>query len=102
MSANLLRLKAGIAPKNGRGSPREAGLEPAQSTSRNPLEQPWSLPPEEFTCLRRRFGRQARRAPRPDLKKFTPAHNETAALIAQIQKIEQEIIDQRVAALYGL
>jgi hypothetical protein len=71
--------------------PREVGLEPAQSASRNPLEQPWSLPPEEF----------ARRAPRPDLKKFTPARDETAALTAQIQKIEQEI-DQRMAALYGL
>ena len=77
---------------------REVGLEPAQSTSRHPLEQPWSLPPDDFTCLRRSFGRQARRAPRPDLKKFTPARDETAALTAQIQKIECEI-DQRVATL---
>lgn len=70
---------------------REVGLEPAQSTSRNPLEQPWSLAPEEFI----------RRAPRPDVKKFTSARDETAALTEQIQTIEREI-DQRVAALYGL
>ena len=49
---------------------RDVGLEPAQSVSRNPLEQPWSLAPEEFT----------HRAPRPNLKKFTPARDETAAL----------------------
>ena len=70
---------------------REVGLPAAQSTSRNPLEQPWLLPPGEFT----------RRAPRPDLKKFTPAREETAALTEQIQTIEREI-DARVAALYGL
>jgi hypothetical protein len=69
----------------------EVGLEPAQSTSRNPLEQPWSLPTEEFT----------RRAPRPDVKKFTPARDETAALTEKIQTLEREI-DGRVAALYGL
>lgn len=91
MSANWRRLEAGIAPRNGCESPREAGLEPAPSKSRNPLEPPWSLPPEEFT----------RRAPRPDLKKFTPARDETAALTEQIQTIEREI-DQRVATLYGL
>jgi hypothetical protein len=70
---------------------REVGLEPAQSTSRNPLEQPWSLPPDEFT----------RRAPRPDVKKFTPARDETAALTEKIQTVERQI-DDRVAALYGL
>jgi hypothetical protein len=70
---------------------RDIGLAPAQSTSRNPLEQPWTLTPEEFT----------RRAPRPDLKKFTPARDETAVLTEQIQTLEREI-DQRVAALYGL
>ena len=69
----------------------EVGLEPPQSTSRNSLEQPWSLPPEEFT----------RRAPRPDVKKFTPARDETAALTQKIQTVEREI-DARVAALYGL
>jgi hypothetical protein len=55
------------------------------------LEQPWSLPPEEFT----------RRAPRPDAKKFTPTRDETAALTERIQAVEREI-DDRVAALYGL
>ena len=70
---------------------REVGLEPAQSASRNPLAHLWSLTPEELT----------RRAPRPDLKKFTLARDETADFTAQIQKIEQKI-DERVAALYGL
>jgi adenine-specific DNA-methyltransferase len=70
---------------------RAVGLPPAQSTSRNPLEQPWTLAPEEVT----------RRAPRPDAKRFTPARDETAALTEQIQSVEREI-DQRVATLYGL
>jgi hypothetical protein len=47
--------------------------------------------PEDFT----------RRSPRPDVKKFTPAREETAALTSEIQNIEQAI-DQRVAALYAL
>ena len=63
----------------------------AQSTSRNPLEQPSAQPPEEF----------ARRAPRPDPKQFTAARDETAALTAQIEKLERDL-DARVAALYGL
>jgi len=63
----------------------------AQSTSRNPLEQPSAQPPEEF----------ARRAPRPDPKRFTAARDETAALTAQIEKLERDL-DARVAALYGL
>jgi len=69
----------------------EIGLQAAQSTSRNPLEQPWSLPPQDFT----------RRAPRPELKKFTAARDETAALTEEIEKVEREI-DERVSALYGL
>ena len=28
---------------------REIGIEPAESTSRNPLEKPWSLSEEEFS-----------------------------------------------------
>ena len=50
----------------------DIGLPPAQSTSRNPLEQPWALTPEDF----------ARRAPRPDQKQFTTARDETRPLIA--------------------
>lgn len=67
------------------------GLPPAQSTSRNPLEPPWTLAPEEFT----------RRAPCPDPKKFTPVRDETAAFTAHIQTIEHET-DQRVTALHCL
>jgi hypothetical protein len=70
---------------------RDIGLPSAQLTSRNPLEQPWTLPPAEFT----------RRTPHPDLKMFTTARDETAALTDQVQEIEREI-DARVAALYGL
>ena len=69
----------------------DIGLPPAQSTSRNPLEQPWALTREEF----------ARRAPRPDQKQFTAARDETAALTAQIETLERDL-DARVAALYGL
>ncbi len=67
------------------------GLPPEKSTNRNPLEHRWALAPKEFT----------RRAPRPDLKHFTTARDETAALTTQIEKLEREI-DARVTALYGL
>lgn len=70
---------------------REVGLEPANSTSHNPLEQPYKPAPGEFT----------RRASRQDLKKFTPVRGETAALTARIDKPEREV-DARVAALCGL
>ena len=53
--------------------------------------QPWALPLEDFP----------RRAPRPDQKHFTAARDETAALTAQIEKLERDL-DARVAALYGL
>ena len=42
---------------------REIGPAPAQSASRNPLEQPWTLTPDEFTS----------RAPHPDHKHFPAA-----------------------------
>jgi hypothetical protein len=70
---------------------REIGMDPAQSTSRNPLEQPWSLTPAEF----------GKRAPRQPIKRYEAAREETAALTEQIAKVEAEI-DARVAALYGL
>jgi hypothetical protein len=70
---------------------REIGLSPAESSSRNPLEQPWALTPAEFH----------RRAADAPLKHFTAARDETAALTEAIQKVEQEI-DARVIALYGL
>jgi len=69
----------------------DIGTSPAQSSSRNPLEQPWAMTPEEFT---RRCG--------PMLTKlFTDARDETAALTEQVEKFEREI-DERVAELYGL
>jgi hypothetical protein len=66
-------------------------IDPCSSSSRNPLEQPWSLAPEDFS----------RRAGNGDLKTFAEARDETAALTEDIAKIEREI-DDRVAALYGL
>ena len=75
---------------------RALGIVPAASSSRNPLEQPWSLAPDDFA----KRGRQATgRA--PDVKLYQAARNETAVLTEQITRIESEI-DARVAALYGL
>jgi hypothetical protein len=67
------------------------GLSPAQSSSRNPLEQPWALTAEEFT--RKAKGQPARL--------YTTARDETMALTEEIAKVENEI-DARVAALYGV
>jgi len=70
---------------------RDIGTSPAQSSSRNPLEQPWGMTPEEFS---HRCGPML-------MKLFTDARDETAALTEQIEKVEREI-DDRVSALYGL
>ncbi|MBS1790263.1 MAG: Eco57I restriction-modification methylase domain-containing protein [Acidobacteria bacterium] len=70
---------------------RDLGTSPADSSSRNPLEQPWALKPEEFT-------KRAKHAP---LQLFHDARDETASLTEQITRIEREI-DERVAALYGV
>jgi hypothetical protein len=77
---------------------RNLGVDPAESTSRNPLEQPWSLAPEEFTKRAKPLLRLARERPQA---LYEAARDETAALTEQIAKIEAEI-DARVAALYGL
>jgi len=71
---------------------REIGIDPARSTSRNPLEQPWSLTIEEF---KRRVGRIA------SASIFNAAHEETYAVTEQIQSVEVEI-DERVKGLYGV
>jgi type I restriction-modification system DNA methylase subunit len=68
----------------------DVGVDPCSSTSRNPLEQPWTLSPEEFS-----------RRVRNEAITFTNARDETASLTEEIAKIESEI-DARVAALYGL
>lgn len=70
---------------------RDIGTSPAQSSSRNPLEQPWALAPQEF----------ARRAPRTDPQLFTQTRDETLELTERITKVEREI-DERVAELYGV
>ncbi|MDR0534848.1 MAG: Eco57I restriction-modification methylase domain-containing protein [Puniceicoccales bacterium] len=75
---------------------RALSLDPADSTSRNPLEQPWSLAPEDYAKRARKLHGRA-----PDLKLYEAARDETAALTGQIAKVEAEI-DARVAALYGL
>jgi hypothetical protein len=75
---------------------RDLGLDPSASTSRNPLEQPWSLAADDYAKRARKLLGRA-----PDLKIHETARDETAALTEQIAKIEAEI-DARVAALYGL
>jgi hypothetical protein len=67
---------------------------PPQSSSRNPLEQPWLLTPDEFAKRARKHGP-------PDLRLFAAVRDETAALTEQAGKVEREI-DERVAGLYGL
>lgn len=75
---------------------RALGLAPADSTSRNPLEQPWSLAADDYAKRARKLHGRA-----PDLKLYEAARDETATLTEQIAKLEAEI-DARVAALYGL
>jgi hypothetical protein len=66
---------------------RDIGINLAQSSSRNPLEQPWTLTKEE---LQRRCGVAYRIV--------LQARDETAALTEEIAKVELEI-DERVAGL---
>jgi hypothetical protein len=61
------------------------------SSSRNPLEQPWSMSPEDF-------GKRCRGA---DPRVHAAAREETAALTEEIAGVEGEI-DRRVAGLYGV
>ncbi|MBI2300411.1 MAG: hypothetical protein HYU66_15965 [Armatimonadetes bacterium] len=74
---------------------RALGTSPAQSSSKNVLEQPWTL-------TEARFGAQARiKHLAPDEALFREVHGATAELTDQITRIEAEI-DERVAGLYGL
>jgi hypothetical protein len=75
---------------------RDLGLDPADSTSRNPLEQPWTLAEDDYAKRARKLHGRA-----PDLKLYEAARDETAALTGRIARVEAEI-DARVAALYGL
>lgn len=70
----------------------EIGTEAATSTSKNVLEQPWTLTEGTFlTKTRSRY----------DISIFRDAKDATIALTEQISKIEREI-DERVADLYGV
>jgi hypothetical protein len=67
------------------------GGETATSSSRNPLESPWSMSPEEF----------AKRCRGADPRVHAAAREETAALTEEIAGVEAEI-DGLVAGLYGV
>jgi type I restriction-modification system DNA methylase subunit len=75
----------------------DLGTSPAESSSRNPLERPWTLTPEEFTKRAKAIHVGAIH----ELPHFKAVHDKTAALTEQITRIEHEI-DERVAALYGV
>lgn len=70
---------------------REVGLSPAETTSLNPLEQPWSLPPTEF----------AKRTKNLPPRLHESARAETAALTERIVTLEAEI-NAHAYRLYGL
>jgi len=77
---------------------REIGIEPAESTSRNPLEQPWSLTVEEFT---RRVGRAKTSEVSETSEVWKDAHEETLSVTEEIVRVESEI-DELVKSLYGI
>jgi hypothetical protein len=74
----------------------DIGLIPAEITSRNPLERPWSLAAPDFSKRARKLTGKS-----PSMLVYEAARDETAAFTEQIAKLETEI-DARVAALYGL
>jgi hypothetical protein len=82
---------------------REIGTSPAESSSRNPLEQPWTLTVEEAVRRKEilRFAQNDKRGMDAARRLFTAVRDETAALTEQIAQVEKEI-DERVTALYGL
>jgi len=73
---------------------REIGSEPAQSTSRNPLESPWSLEESDFVKRARKYGT-------PNVRLFKSAREETLSLTEEAGRVEKEI-DERVKGLYGV
>ena len=77
---------------------REIGIEPAQSTSSNPLEQVWSLTAEEFT---RRIKTSEVSNTSEVWKAYKSAREETMSVTEEIGRVEKEI-DERVKSLYGL
>jgi hypothetical protein len=77
---------------------REIGIEPAESTSRNPLEKVWSLTAEEFT---RRTKTSEVLETSEVWKAYKSAREETISTTEEIAHVEKEI-DERVKSLYGL
>jgi hypothetical protein len=73
---------------------REIGVEPAQSTSRNPLESPWLLDESEFEKRARKYGT-------PNVRLYKSAREETLSLTEEAVRVEKEI-DERVKSLYGM
>ncbi len=77
---------------------REIGVEPAESTSRNPLESPWALGEEEFA---RRVGSRNLTGLGDLLGLWREARDETLSMTEEAVRVEDEI-DERVKALYGI
>lgn len=74
------------------------GVSASESNSRNPLEQPWTLSPDEFIKRTKKLSQRAQESP---MRLYEAARDETADLTERIAKLEREI-DERVAALYGV
>jgi hypothetical protein len=70
---------------------------PAQSTSRNPLEGSWSLTGEEFA---RQVERKTSEVSETS-EVWKAAREETSAVTEEIGKVESAI-DERVKGLYGV
>jgi len=67
----------------------------AQSTSRNPLEQPWRLTAEEFS-------RRVKTLKISEtFRVYEQAREETSALTEEIGRMESEV-DEQVRSLYGV
>ena len=96
---------------------REIGTEPAESTSRNPLEQVWSLTAEEFTRRVKSVTLVGRPASDTEHEKLDAglgkldaglltrihksARGETMSATEEIGRVESAI-DERVKGLYGV
>ncbi|MBM3145317.1 MAG: hypothetical protein FJ010_10170, partial [Chloroflexi bacterium] len=85
---------------------REIGLEPAESTSRNPLESPWALGEEEFTrrvktMKTSEFSKNSEVWNSEVWKAYQSAREETVSITEEAVRVEREI-DERVKGLYGV
>lgn len=73
---------------------RDIGTSPAESSSKNRLEEPWNTD----KCTDDYFSKKAKGYP---LKLLSDVRDETIAMTDEILKVEAEI-DERVKGLYGL